>query len=45
MALTEQKDLVVLTQLKIAINYNAAIKQLRISFDNSKKTEQVWNHQ
>ena len=41
---TEKKDVVALTQLKITINYNSAIRQLRINYDNSKKNEEVWNH-
>ena len=40
---TEKKDVVALTQLKITINYNSAIRQLRINYDNSKKNEEVWN--
>ena len=42
-AAVEKNDVIALTQMKIAINYNVTIKQLKISFDGSKKSEHVVN--
>ena len=43
-AAAEENDIVALTQVKIAINYDFRIKKLTISFDNNKKDDYVVNH-